>query len=106
MANPQSEPISEVEALEFFRKVQVQLERTKLVNPTDDALEAIRALVECSDEMSKAIANEPVNETLAQPPISASFKSNFFNARKENTATSAEDALTPAVDESSTSYRP
>ncbi|RUR12251.1 hypothetical protein [Legionella sp. km772] len=96
MANPQIEPISATEALAFARRVQVQLERTKLVNPTDDALEAIKTLFECDEEMENAIANAPqrnytasatAQEGIGQSSTSSIYKNNFnaiFTSRKGN----------------------
>lgn len=94
MADPQVERISEVEALEYSRRVQVQSDRLKLVNPTEDALEAIRIVMECEEELLNAIANKPqstnsadISAPEAATPGGFSYKNNYnaiFNSPKEN----------------------
>lgn len=94
MSDPKIERISEVEALEYSRRVQVQSDRLKLVNSTEDALEAIRIVMECEEEISNAIANKPQSTSSvgtpapeAATPGGFSYKNNFnaiFNSPKEN----------------------
>lgn len=99
--NEKIEPISTVEALVYARKVEAQCEKTKLVNPTDDALAAIRVLFECGEEMNHAIANEAQQThtvTSSAPenagPATSIYKNNLnaiFSPRKDNAPAAEEN---------------
>lgn len=109
MSEPKIERISEVEALEYSRRIQIQSGRLKLVNPTEEALYAIRVVRKCEEEIFNAIANKPQHTNFAGAsapeaamPDGFSYKNNFnaiFNSPKENVPAPTDVTL-------NNSYRP